>query len=105
MNWIEVPIDVRAVVESRVPEQVKLMPTNVVRLVDDAFGLLGQMLAQECRAVREFGLAITQKKIGRWSRLRMGQWPSQFEAYALYPEIEPFRKPLPRYFKSLCPAH
>src|ERR1700730_17248363 len=37
MNWIKVPIDVRPVVESLVPEQVKLMPTNVVRLVDDAF--------------------------------------------------------------------
>jgi len=83
MNWIEVPIDVRAVVESLVPEQVKLMPTNVVRLVDDAFGLLWQMLAQECRAVREFVLAITQKKIGSWSRLRMEKWHSRSEAYAV----------------------
>jgi hypothetical protein len=61
VNWIEVPIDVRAVVESLVPEQVKLNPTNIVRPVDDAFGFLGQMLAQECRAVGEFVLAITPK--------------------------------------------
>ena len=51
VDRIEVPIDVFAVVEVRVPEQTKPVMTNLVRLVDDCFHFKRQMLLQKADSI------------------------------------------------------
>ncbi len=79
VDAVQVPVDLGAIIYRVIAQQTKMMAADIVSLVQDFQGLVGQMLAKESGAILRF--AVREEKFGPVRQTSLDangrRWPAQ----------------------------